>query len=194
MSLAQAARARSLISAVKTFVPGRQPRVPKRVRREHLKTVKVEVIRTAKIELPPVFAPTPPQSCVIENRRQRCVVRKNAFTPGKRHNREVVTSRERAAARGEAGRVRRRQSVSRTGPGFTAARRRSAAARAAGPIRPARPGSSWRCPPINSYAVPQLNAETVAAGSAQIDSVSGATYTSGGYVSSLQSAVDKAGL
>jgi uncharacterized protein with FMN-binding domain len=46
---------------------------------------------------------------------------------------------------------------------------------------------------INSYAIPQLNAETVAAGSAQIDTVSGATYTSQGYVGSLQSALDKAG-
>jgi uncharacterized protein with FMN-binding domain len=47
---------------------------------------------------------------------------------------------------------------------------------------------------INSYAIPQLNAETVAAGSAQIDSVSGATYTSQGYIGSLQSALDKAGI
>jgi len=47
---------------------------------------------------------------------------------------------------------------------------------------------------INSYAIPQLNAETVAAGSAQIDTVSGATYTSQGYIGSLQSALDKAGL
>jgi uncharacterized protein with FMN-binding domain len=47
---------------------------------------------------------------------------------------------------------------------------------------------------INAYAIPQLNAETVAAGNAQIDTVSGATYTSQGYVGSLQSALDKAGL
>ena len=46
---------------------------------------------------------------------------------------------------------------------------------------------------INSYAIPRLNAETVTAGSAQIDTVSGATYTSQGYVGSLQSALDKAG-
>jgi uncharacterized protein with FMN-binding domain len=46
---------------------------------------------------------------------------------------------------------------------------------------------------INSFAIPQLNAEAVAAGSAKIDTVSGATYTSGGYVGSLQSALDKAG-
>jgi uncharacterized protein with FMN-binding domain len=47
---------------------------------------------------------------------------------------------------------------------------------------------------INSYAIPVLNQEAVSAGSAQIDGVSGATYTSGGYVNSLQSAIDKAGI
>ena len=47
---------------------------------------------------------------------------------------------------------------------------------------------------INSFAVPQLNSEALAAGSANIDAVSGATYTSQGYISSLQSALDKAGL
>ena len=47
---------------------------------------------------------------------------------------------------------------------------------------------------INSYAIPQLNSEAVAASSAQIDTVSGATYTSEGYVTSLQSALDKAGI
>ena len=47
---------------------------------------------------------------------------------------------------------------------------------------------------INAYAIPQLNSETMAAGSAKIDTVSGATYTSQGYIGSLQSAVDKAGI
>jgi uncharacterized protein with FMN-binding domain len=47
---------------------------------------------------------------------------------------------------------------------------------------------------INAFAIPQLNAEAMAAGSAKIDTVSGATYTSGGYVGSLQNALDKAGL
>jgi uncharacterized protein with FMN-binding domain len=47
---------------------------------------------------------------------------------------------------------------------------------------------------INSYAVPRLNSEAVAAGSANIDSVSGATYTSRGYIGSLQSALDKSGI
>lgn len=47
---------------------------------------------------------------------------------------------------------------------------------------------------INSYALPVLNQEAISAQSAQIDSVSGATFTSDGYVSSLQSAIDQAGL
>jgi uncharacterized protein with FMN-binding domain len=47
---------------------------------------------------------------------------------------------------------------------------------------------------INAYAIPQLNTETMAAGSAHVDTVSGATYTSQGYVGSLQSALDKAGI
>ena len=47
---------------------------------------------------------------------------------------------------------------------------------------------------INAYAIPALNQEAVAAGNAQIDVISGATYTSEGYVSSLQSALDQAGL
>ncbi|MEU3411410.1 FMN-binding protein, partial [Streptomyces sp. NPDC006658] len=42
-------------------------------------------------------------------------------------------------------------------------------------------------------AVPRLNREAVAAGSADIDAVSGATYTSTGYRRSLQSALDRAG-
>jgi len=47
---------------------------------------------------------------------------------------------------------------------------------------------------INSYAIPILNQEAVAAQSASIDMVSGATYTSRGYVQSLQNALDQAGL
>ncbi|WP_367324424.1 FMN-binding protein [Streptomyces sp. HUAS ZL42] len=42
-------------------------------------------------------------------------------------------------------------------------------------------------------SIPKLNQEAVAAGSADIDSVSGATYTSTGYKQSLQSALDQAG-
>jgi len=47
---------------------------------------------------------------------------------------------------------------------------------------------------INAYAIPTLNQEAVAAGSAKIDMVSGATYSSNGYIKSLQSALDQAGL
>ena len=47
---------------------------------------------------------------------------------------------------------------------------------------------------INSFAIPALNSEALAAGSAKIDTVSGATYTSQGYIASLQSALDKAGI
>ncbi|KUN84857.1 FMN-binding protein [Streptomyces bungoensis] len=43
-----------------------------------------------------------------------------------------------------------------------------------------------------ALAVPKLNQEAVAAGNANIDAVSGATYTSTGYKQSLQSALDKA--
>jgi uncharacterized protein with FMN-binding domain len=46
---------------------------------------------------------------------------------------------------------------------------------------------------INSYAIPLLNQRAVAAGNAKIDAVSGATYTSGGYIGSLQNALDQAG-
>ncbi|MEU5086765.1 FMN-binding protein [Streptomyces sp. NPDC021356] len=44
---------------------------------------------------------------------------------------------------------------------------------------------------INSYALPALRREALAAQSADIDSVSGATYTSDGYRRSLQSALDR---
>jgi len=45
---------------------------------------------------------------------------------------------------------------------------------------------------INSYAIPQLGQEALQAQSARIDTVSGATYTSQGYRTSLQSALDSA--
>lgn len=47
---------------------------------------------------------------------------------------------------------------------------------------------------IAANAIPQLNSETVQAQSANIQAVSGATYTSQGYIQSLQQAVNKAGL
>ena len=43
---------------------------------------------------------------------------------------------------------------------------------------------------IGQFAFPKLISETLAAQSAKIDAVSGASYTSAGYISSLQSAVD----
>lgn len=47
---------------------------------------------------------------------------------------------------------------------------------------------------ISSYALPILVDETVQAQGSSIDMVSGATYTSSGYLQSLQSALDQAGL
>jgi uncharacterized protein with FMN-binding domain len=47
---------------------------------------------------------------------------------------------------------------------------------------------------INADALPTLKQETLSAQSANIDMVSGATVTSDGYVQSLQSALDRAGL
>ena len=47
---------------------------------------------------------------------------------------------------------------------------------------------------INGHAVPILVQETLDAQGANIDMVSGATYTSAGYEESLQSALDQAGL
>jgi uncharacterized protein with FMN-binding domain len=46
---------------------------------------------------------------------------------------------------------------------------------------------------IDDNAIPKLSSETLAAQSARIDAVSGASYTSSGYVQSLQSALDQAG-
>jgi uncharacterized protein with FMN-binding domain len=45
---------------------------------------------------------------------------------------------------------------------------------------------------INSWAVPQLNAEASSSQDGSIDTVSGATVTSQGYIGSLQSAIDQA--
>ena len=47
---------------------------------------------------------------------------------------------------------------------------------------------------INAYALPILVDETTAAQGSGIDMVSGATVTSNGYLQSLQSALDQAGL
>jgi uncharacterized protein with FMN-binding domain len=53
------------------------------------------------------------------------------------------------------------------------------------------PDSNGRDLEINTYALPVLKDEALAAQSATIDVVSGATYTSHGYAASLQSALDK---
>ncbi|MGV9846891.1 FMN-binding protein [Streptomyces fungicidicus] len=60
----------------------------------------------------------------------------------------------------------------------------------AGTVQAPKGGQSDR---ITADAVPKLNQAAVAAGDAEIDAVSGATYTSAGYKQSLQSALDKAG-
>ena len=56
------------------------------------------------------------------------------------------------------------------------------------------PNSNGRDQQINARALPILVQETLKAQSSQIDMVSGATYTSEGYLQSLQSALDKGGL
>ena len=59
---------------------------------------------------------------------------------------------------------------------------------------PQSPSSSPRDVQIADRALPVLVRETISAQSAKIDMVSGATYTSDGYVTSLQSALDQAGI
>ncbi|MFF5499026.1 FMN-binding protein [Streptomyces aquilus] len=56
----------------------------------------------------------------------------------------------------------------------------------------ASPSDNPRDQEINSYALPRLRTEALQAQSADIDTVSGATYTSDGYRQSLQSALDSA--
>jgi uncharacterized protein with FMN-binding domain len=59
---------------------------------------------------------------------------------------------------------------------------------------PVYPSNNPRDQEINSYALPALVQETLDRQSANIDMVSGATVTSDGYLQSLQSALDRAGL
>jgi uncharacterized protein with FMN-binding domain len=54
------------------------------------------------------------------------------------------------------------------------------------------PDSDRRDQEINQRALPVLISETTEAQSSKIDMVSGATYTSQGYIASLQSAIDQA--
>ncbi|WP_298227100.1 FMN-binding protein [Gryllotalpicola sp.] len=55
------------------------------------------------------------------------------------------------------------------------------------------PSGSGRDIAINQYALPILAQEVIQSQSAQINTVSGATFTSIGYIQSLQSAIDKKG-
>jgi uncharacterized protein with FMN-binding domain len=59
---------------------------------------------------------------------------------------------------------------------------------------PIYPSENGRDQEINAYALPVLRQETLAAQSASIDTVSGATVTSDGYLQSLQAALDAAHL
>lgn len=54
------------------------------------------------------------------------------------------------------------------------------------------PDQNGRDRQIASYALPRLTQEALGAQSAHIDAVSGASYTSEGYIQSLQSALDRA--
>jgi uncharacterized protein with FMN-binding domain len=55
-------------------------------------------------------------------------------------------------------------------------------------------GNDGRSNDINNQAAPILLQETLSAQNANIDTVSGATFTSEGYLQSLQSALDQAGV
>jgi uncharacterized protein with FMN-binding domain len=57
---------------------------------------------------------------------------------------------------------------------------------------PIYPNGNGRDQQINAYALPTLRQETLTAQSADIDTVSGATVTSDGYMESLQAALDSA--
>jgi uncharacterized protein with FMN-binding domain len=59
---------------------------------------------------------------------------------------------------------------------------------------PTYPNENHRDQEINAYALPELRQATLAAQSADIDAVSGATVTSDGYKESLQAALDAAHL
>jgi uncharacterized protein with FMN-binding domain len=54
------------------------------------------------------------------------------------------------------------------------------------------PTGTGRDQAINSYALPILREEALTAQSARIQGVSGATVTTGGYIESLQAALDAA--
>ena len=56
------------------------------------------------------------------------------------------------------------------------------------------PDGNGRDVEIANYSLPILIKETISSQSADIDMVSGATYTSTGYIQSLQNALDQANL
>ena len=56
------------------------------------------------------------------------------------------------------------------------------------------PAGDRRTDQISSYAEPILRSQALQAQSANIDGISGATYTSNGYARSLQAALDSAGI
>ena len=56
------------------------------------------------------------------------------------------------------------------------------------------PENNGRDQQINAEAIPILEQESIGVSNANIDAVSGATYTSGGYIQSLQNALTKAGI
>jgi uncharacterized protein with FMN-binding domain len=55
-----------------------------------------------------------------------------------------------------------------------------------------KPGGDARHDEVSAFSIPKLREQAISAQSAQIDGVSGATATSGGYKESLQSALDAA--
>lgn len=55
------------------------------------------------------------------------------------------------------------------------------------------PSNDPKSQSINAYAVPQLTQSALSRQDGTVDAVSGATFTSHGYASALQSALDKAG-
>lgn len=55
-------------------------------------------------------------------------------------------------------------------------------------------GGNYRSESIDQQAIPVLEQEALSAQSANIQSVSGASYTSAGFTQSLQSALSKLGL
>ncbi|MGW7573333.1 FMN-binding protein [Streptomyces sp. NPDC054765] len=56
------------------------------------------------------------------------------------------------------------------------------------------PSENGRDREIAAYALPRLTQEALSTHTARIDAVSGASYTSAGYIRSLQSALDRAGV